>query len=86
MKLTSINSVQDIKEFVRILMIDENLNFHPDTPFEDYIFLNSGLPVYTKEAAERRNALLKQAFELGERLGIDTHEVMCEEGNEILQL
>lgn len=84
MKLTSIKSIQDIKEFVRILMVDENLNFHPDTPFEDYVFVNCGLPFYTKEAAERRNALLNQAFELGESLGENIHEVMCVEGNKYL--
>ena len=80
MKLTSINTLEEIKSFVHILMDEENLNFHPDTPFEDYIFLNNRLPVYSKKCAEVRNRLLIQAFEVGERLDIDTHELMCDAG------
>lgn len=86
MKLTSINSIQDVKEFVRILMIDENLNFHPDTPFEDYINLNTNQPTYSTEEAILRNNLLQEAFTLSDTLGVDTHELMCEEGNEISKM
>lgn len=80
MKLTSINTIQDVKEFVHILIEDENLNFHPDMPFEDYIVIQAKEPTYTTEESAVRNALLNQAFELGERLGVDTHELMCQEG------
>jgi hypothetical protein len=83
MKLTSINTLQDVKTFVHILMEEENLNFHPDTPFEYYIFLSSDKPVYSKEEAQIRNRLLNQAFVVGEQLGVDTHEFMCGEGNHI---
>jgi hypothetical protein len=65
MKLTHISTLQDVKTFVHILMEEENLNFHPDTPFEDYIFLSSEKPVYSKEEAGTRNNLLNQAFKLG---------------------
>lgn len=80
MKLTAINTLQDVKEFVHILMKEENLAFHPDTPFEDYIVIQTKEPAYSKEEIELRNGLLNQAFELGERSGVDTHELMCEYG------
>ena len=80
MILTNINTLEHVKTFVHILMEEENLNFHPDSPFEDYIFLSTGLPVYSKQEAKTRNGLLNRAFELGQRLGVDTHELMCEEG------
>ncbi|MCF8277861.1 MAG: hypothetical protein K9J17_14095 [Flavobacteriales bacterium] len=80
MKLTSINTIEDVKEFVHILIEEEELNFHPDTPFEDYVFINSGEPFYSAEEVEVRNRLLNQVFELGERLEIDTHESMCRTG------
>lgn len=67
-------------------MEEESLNFHPDTPFEDYIYYETKEPAYTKEQIEHRNNLLNQAFELGSRIGVDTHELMCEEGTEILEL
>ena len=80
MKLTNINTLEDVKEFVRILIEDEDIAFHPDTPFEDYINLNTNQPTYSTEDAVLRNNLLKQAFELGERIGVDAHEFICEEG------
>lgn len=85
MKLTAINTIEDVIEVVRILIEEENLNFHPDTPFEDYIVIQTKEPTYTAEEAELRNGLLNQAFELGERLGVDTHELMCDEGMSILK-
>ena len=60
--------------------MEEDLNFHPDTPFEDYINLNTNEPTYSKEDATLRNNLLEQAFSLGNRIGVDTHELMCEYG------
>lgn len=80
MKLTAITTLQDVKEFARILMEEENLAFHPDTPFEDYINLNTSQPTYSKEEVSLRNQLLEQAFKVGERVGVDTHELMCWEG------
>jgi len=83
MKLTNINTLEDVKTFVHILMKEENLNFHPDTPFEDYIVIQTKGPAYSKEEAKQRNSLLNHAFDLGERLGVDTHELMCDTGCEI---
>ena len=80
MKLTSINTLEDVKEFVRILIEDEDIAFHPDTSFEDYINLNTNQPTYSKEEAALRNGLIQQAFELGESQRVDTHELMCEFG------
>lgn len=80
MKLEAIKSIQDVKEFVRTLMEDENLNFHPDTPFQDYVSLETGRPYYNSQQVQLRNDLLKQCFALGNKTGVDTHELMCDEG------
>ena len=80
MKLTAINSLEDVKEFVRILIEEENLNFHPDTPFEDYINLNTNQPTYSEEEVVLRNQLLHQAFALDDRFAVDTRELICEFG------
>jgi hypothetical protein len=85
MKLTSIKTLQDVKSFVHILMEEENLTFHPDTPFEDYIVIQTNEPAYSKEEVELRSSLLNQAFDLGERLDADTHELMCGEGFSVFQ-
>ncbi len=80
MKLTSINTLEDVKQFVHILMKEEKLAFHPDTPFEGYINLNTNEPTYSIQDVVLRDRLLNQAFELGEQLDVDTHELMCTEG------
>lgn len=80
MKLHQINTLKDIETFVNLLVNEEKLNFHPDTPFEDYVYIKSGKLVYSSQEAQHRNRLLNQAFELGNKLGVDTHELMCEEG------
>lgn len=86
MNITAINTLEDVKNFVHILMEEENLNFHPDTPFEDYIYYETRRPCYSEAEATLRNRLLNECFELGNRLGVDTHELMCEVGNEIQDL
>jgi hypothetical protein len=84
MKLTSINTIEDVKQFVRILMEEENLNFHPDTPFEDYVFADSGKPNYTATEAKLRDQRLRDCFAFGERNGLNVHELICNYGSELL--
>jgi len=84
MILTKIETLNDVREFVRILMEEENLNFHPDTPFYDYINYATRQPAYTPEEIAHRQDLLQQCFNLSDALGVDTHEYMCDVGNEIL--
>jgi hypothetical protein len=84
MKLTAISTIEDVKNFVQILMEEENLNFHPDTPFGNYINIDSEEPRYSEAEVTLRDTLLHEAFELGDKLNIDTHEMMCQEGNRIL--
>ena len=85
MKLTSINTLEDVKTFVHILIEEENLNFHPETPFEDYVLISNGQPFYAKEEAATRNMLLNEILQLGERLKVDTLEIMCDVGFDCLR-
>jgi len=82
----TINTLEDVKNFVHILMEEENLNFHPDSSFEDYVHNDTGEPYYTEEQAAVRNALINDCFELGNRLGVDTHELMCNVGFELIRM
>ena len=72
-----IKSVEDVKKFFRQLLA-EDLNFHPDTPFEDYINGETKVDTYTKEEAALRNELLDQSFDVCEKSGEDIYE-MCME-------
>jgi hypothetical protein len=69
--LTSINSLSDIETFINHLVLEENLNFHPDEDFRNYILMDTGLPSYTEEEAVLRNSLLEQCFAICEIHGIE---------------
>jgi hypothetical protein len=76
--LSSINSITDVEAFFNHLILEENLNFHPDEDFRNYIHLNTGLPSYTEEEAELRNHLLDQCFDVCERYPADIYQIGIE--------
>jgi hypothetical protein len=73
-----ITSVNDIRTFVEHLINVENLNFHIDTPFEDYINMETKQPTYNKEEAELRTDKLNECFEFGQMNGFDAHDIICD--------
>lgn len=70
--ITEIKTKEDVKAFFEQL-IDEGLNFHPDTPFENYINSETREPSYTKDQADIRNILIDQCFDVCENLDIDIY-------------
>lgn len=63
MKLpNTIQTEADVRAFFTGLMREEDLNFHPDTPFTDYVDYATGLPTYTHEESHVREQLLEQCF------------------------
>ena len=75
--ITEIFSIDDVRTFFKQLL-DENLNFHPDTPFEDYINCETRQDTYTYEEAAVRNKLIDSCFEVCEATGIDIYEIAIE--------
>jgi hypothetical protein len=75
--IQEIKSIEDVKTFFRQLLA-EDLNFHPDTPFEDYINGETRQDTYTPEEAALRNELLNQCFDVCEREGDDIYELCME--------
>lgn len=69
---TEIKTIEDVKDFFEQL-INEGVNFHPDTPFEDYINFETGRDSFTKEQAEKYTSLLDKCFDICENQGIDIH-------------
>jgi hypothetical protein len=78
--IQTIETIENVKVFFRHLL-SEGLNFHPDTPFEDYINSETRLDTYTEEEANLRNGLLDECFNVCERLDVDIYEI----ANEIFQ-
>lgn len=73
--LTSINSLSDVETFFNHLILEENLNFHPDEDFRNYIHVQTGLPSYTEKEADDRNRLMDQAFEVCEMEGVEIYQI-----------
>ena len=73
--MKAIKNMNDVKTFAHQLC-DEELNFHPDTDFSDYINLTTENPTYNKEQAEERNRLVKQCFSVCRKEKKDIYLVM----------
>ncbi len=73
---TKIESIDDVIEFATSLS-KEGLSFHPDDDFRDYINMKTNGPFYTKDDADFRNILMRQCFDICEKEGEDTYDVMA---------
>lgn len=75
--ITNINNIEEVHTFFKQLLA-EDLNFHPDTPFDDYINCETRLPTYTDEQVKQRDKLLDECFNVCERYGADIYEIAIE--------
>jgi hypothetical protein len=65
----TIREEAEVVQLITHLIQLEDLNFHPDTPFEDYVCYEDGKPTYTPEECCLRNRLVDECFELvGDRV------------------
>ena len=74
--LRNITTIEDVKLFAFQLVNEENLNFHPDNDFLDYINTETNLPVYLLEESKKLNALMNKCFEVCEQYNEDIYELM----------
>lgn len=72
--ITEINNIEDVKTFFKQLL-DEDLNFHPDIPFEDYINCETKQDTYAAQEAATRNKIMDACFEVCESINIDIYEL-----------
>ena len=75
--IIEIYTIEDVKIFVMHLIL-ENISFHPDDDFNDYVNIKTNLPTYTKEKADLRKALMSSWFLVCENEGADVYEVKGE--------
>lgn len=67
-----------VEKFFDHLLDQRKLTFHPDTPFEDYINIETREPSFTKEEVETYNRLMEESFSICESEGIDIYEICCD--------
>jgi hypothetical protein len=75
--LTEIKNLPDVAAFARQI-IKEDVSFHPDDDFNDYVVIKTGKPFYTPEQAAVRNKLMTQCFEVCEKEGTSIYDIMLE--------
>jgi hypothetical protein len=74
--ISNITTIEDVKLFAFQLVNEENLNFHPDNDFLDYVNIETNLPVYLPEESKNLNALMNKCFEVCEQYNEDLYELM----------
>jgi hypothetical protein len=76
--IKEINTVEDVKLFAFQLVNEEDLSFHPDDDFSDYINLTTQEPLYLADEVIQLNQLLDKCFSICEQEDVDIYELMGE--------
>jgi hypothetical protein len=77
MRIEKLKTEKDVRKFFLYLLNVKGLNFHPDTPFDDYIHINTKgqNPFFTQEEASRLDLMMEKAFLICEYDGLDIYEI-----------
>lgn len=78
MRIQNLINQKDVKKFFLYLLNVKGLNFHPDTPFTDYINNNTKTTFFTREEALRLEVMMGKAFLICEFDGADIYEIAVE--------
>ena len=76
--LKEINTIEDVKLFAYQLVNEEDLSFHPDDDFGDYINLETKEPLYSAEECKQLNQLMYNCFSICQQEEVDIYELMGE--------
>jgi len=76
--ITEINTIEDVKLFAFQLVNQENLSFHPDDDFADYINTETKEQCYSEEDIIRLNEMMEKCFIVCEQSELDIYELMGE--------
>lgn len=77
-KAFDIKDIDTVKDFIHYLIFDLNLNFHPDTPFGDYVEMKSGIPTFTSKQYFELSKMLRKAFRVCGILRRDIYQLCME--------
>ncbi len=76
--INEINTIEDVKLFAFQLVNEENLSFHPDNDFAEYINMETKAATYNTEQVSRLNMLMDKCFDVCEKSDEDIYELMSE--------
>jgi len=73
-----VNTVEGIRDFFKYLLEVEEVSFHPDTHFSDYVSIDTGEPTFSKHEAAHLQSLMNKSFDVCEKEGIDIYDLAME--------
>lgn len=71
----TINLPEDVGRFFFWLVFECRVNFHPDDSFDSYVSLKTGEQTFTKEQADKYDAVMERCFEVCEQYQRDIYEI-----------
>lgn len=74
--IKEINTIEDVKLLAFQLVNEENLSFHPDNDFSDYINMETKELVYSEKEVQFLNQQMEKCFEICEQFEADIYELM----------
>lgn len=81
MRTDTLQTEADVRNFFQYLLWGLKVNFHPDTPFEDYVAYGTDESTFTSDQVILLNGLMAQSFDvLGDRI----YDVADEEFRRVL--
>lgn len=75
MKQLTIETVEDVKAFFLFLYKQQNIAFHPDEDFRDYIDIETKTQIFTLQEAMYLNEIMTLSFQACKKAGIDIYQV-----------
>lgn len=61
--------------FTRGLTLEIGVGFHPDTPFDDYVDIETGKPTFSSEEAAQLEAEHARAWQILDEHGVDIYRL-----------
>ena len=74
--LQHITNRQEVAQFANYLVNGLNINFHPDTPFEDYVEIKTKENTFTPEDAVIGNRLMDECFAVCDKDDDEIYDIM----------
>lgn len=74
--IQEIKTIEDVAFFASQLVNKENLNFHPDDDFSDYINLETQESLYSEKEIQILNQQMKKCFDVCDQFGADIYVLM----------
>ena len=68
-------SPNDVVKFIVWLVFYENINFHPDDDFKDYVNYKTGKRSYSDEEAAYLNLTMSRCFHICEKESLDIYQL-----------